>query len=106
MSAYYEYENVDIANREQVRTLKEQKSGRIVPALGIEGIPSKARIMQAAPSPKQAGELRCSGNGGPTVFFSLGGRVERPEIKLKNAVKPEFREQEAKLGNICHPSLR
>jgi mitochondrial fission protein ELM1 len=93
-SAYYEYENVDIANvpfhlmnREQARALKEQENGRIVPTLGIAGILSKARIMQAARSPKQAEELRRFRNGRPTVFFSLGGRVEGPEIKftLKDA---------------------
>lgn len=88
-SLYYEYENVDIANvpfhlmnREQARALKSRGTGRIVPTLGIAGILSKARIMQAARSVKYEAELQRFRNGRPTVFFSLGGRVEGPEIKF------------------------
>ncbi len=93
-SLYYEYENVDIANvplhlmnREQALALEAQGSNRIVPTLGIAGILSRAWIMQAASSLKPAEELRRFRNGRPTVFFSLGGRVEGPEIKftLKDA---------------------
>lgn len=91
-SAYYDYKNADIAHvpyhlmtEEQAKAVGEGKTGsacKIVPTLGVAGNLTKVRINQEANSPKFADELKAFDNGKPTAFFSLGGRVEGPEIKF------------------------
>lgn len=96
-SAYFDYKNVDIANvpyhlmtKEQANAVENNQTGmkcKVVPTLGVAGNLTKVRINQEANSPKFEKELAQFKNGKPTAFFSLGGRVEGPEIKftLKDA---------------------
>ncbi len=96
-SAYFDYKNADIANvpyhlmtKEQANAVENNQTGmkcKVVPTLGVAGNLTKVRINQEANSPKFSEELAQFKNGKPTAFFSLGGRVEGPEIKftLKDA---------------------
>ncbi len=91
-SAYYDYKNADIAHvpyhlmtKEQARAVENGSTGmkcKVVPTLGVAGNLTKLRINQEANTPKFAQELSRFKNGKPTAFFSLGGRVEGPEIKF------------------------
>ena len=94
--AFHDYKHVDLANvpyhlmsEEQAKRLNKEPElqKKIIPTLGVAGNLTKLRIQQEGNSAKFADELAQYKNGKPTVFFSLGGRVEGPEIQfnLKDA---------------------
>ena len=89
--AFHDYRHVDLANvpyhlmnEEQTERLKNEPElqKKIIPTLGVAGNLTRLRIQQEGNSSKFAEELAPYKNGKPTVFFSLGGRVEGPEIQF------------------------
>lgn len=89
--AFHDYRHVDLANvpyhlmnEEQVKRLNKdpELQKKIVPTLGVAGNLTRLRIQQEGNIPRFAEELAQYKNGRPTVFFSLGGRVEGPEIQF------------------------
>lgn len=89
--AFHDYRHVDLANvpyhlmnEEQAKRLNKdpELQKKIVPTLGVAGNLTRLRIQQEGNMPRFAEELAQYKNGKPTVFFSLGGRVEGPEIQF------------------------
>mgnify|MGYP000001290640 FL=1 len=89
--AFHDYRHVDLANvpyhlmtEEQAKRLDKdpELQKKIVPTLGVAGNLTELRIRQEGNRPAFAEELAQFKNGKPTVFFSLGGRVEGPEIQF------------------------
>lgn len=89
--AFHDYRHVDLANvpyhlmtEEQAKRLDKEPElqKKIVPTLGVAGNLTRLRIQQEGNRPGFAEELAQYKNGKPTVFFSLGGRVEGPEIQF------------------------
>lgn len=89
--AFHDYRHVDLANvpyhlmtEEQAKRLDKEPElqKKIVPTLGVAGNLTRLRIQQEGNRPGFAEELTQYKNGKPTVFFSLGGRVEGPEIQF------------------------
>lgn len=90
-SAFNDYKHVDLANvpyhlmnEEQAKRLQKETDlqKKIVTTLGVAGNLTRLRIQQEGNLPRFQEELAQYKNGKPTVFFSLGGRVEGPEIQF------------------------
>lgn len=90
-SAFYKYVHADLANVPEHLISEEEKqileadpelACKTVITLGVAGNLSWPLIKQEAARPLQSAELAHCRNGQKTVFFSVGGIVEGPEIKF------------------------
>lgn len=90
-SAFYKYVHADLANVPEHLISNEEKqmlardpelARRTVITFGVAGNLTWPLIKREAAAPLQAAELARYRNGRKTVFFSIGGVVEGPEIRF------------------------